>query len=478
MNFKDLREANLSKAQIKKVHDKADEMPKSDFIKRYGKDGDSVRFATATNMVKKQLGIDEGILGNLGKYFKGDRPDVIGTKVSGNDTIPNIDVPVKTIELPIPGTTFKGKLNGSKKSEALDKEDEKSVGRVVKGLKKAVKAHQGQVDALTKDIKDEVAPVTRAKAALDVAVAKKSVKAAAAVKQKTKDKADVQRLLDRQKRLRVVARRNEEVVDEANNPHQDVNNKSNSLSPGENKDINKQRQNQLNKKSAKAAALVKKFAQIERGRKATALADPIKYKMDGDNSASKMPYTHYRSKAGSYAANVKPEYYFKKEEVKITEGGPGSGPRHKEVTITRNGKTKTVKGVAAKIFTDAGWKLKEEVELDEVHFSNRGETPAPKGMHKLRSGRDIPSSPQVDKIHKKVVAMTDRNDHFGAKIEIAKACGDKKLVQIYNALELMHDKYGVVGNKSIELRQIFEPVLNNAIDRKFGKYADVIRDAT
>ena len=209
MKFKELREANLSKAQIKKVHDKADDLPKNDFIKRYGKDGDSVRFATATNIVKKKLGMDEGIFGKL----KFPRPDVVNKPLPSKDSYGRGDV--KTIELPIPGTTFKGKLNGSKKSEALDKEDEKSVGRVVKGLKKAVKAHQGQVDALTKDIKDEVAPVDRAKAALDVAVAKKSAKAAAAVKQKTKDKADVQRLLDRQKRLRAVARRNEEVVTEA-----------------------------------------------------------------------------------------------------------------------------------------------------------------------------------------------------------------------------------------------------------------------
>jgi len=120
----------------------------------------------------------------------------------------------------------------------------------------------------------------------------------------------------------------------------------------------------------------------------------------------------------------------------------------------------------------------EEVELDEVHFSNRNEPPAAKGMHKLRSGRDIPSTPQVDKIHKKVVAMTDRNDHSGARIEIAKACGDKKLVQIYNALELAHDNYsGAVGNGAIELRNKFSPVLNKAIERKFGKYADVIQDA-
>ena len=119
----------------------------------------------------------------------------------------------------------------------------------------------------------------------------------------------------------------------------------------------------------------------------------------------------------------------------------------------------------------------EGEELDEVHFSNRGEPPAPKGMHKLRSGRDVPSSPKVDKIHKKVAAMTDRNDHFGATIQLAKECGDKDLVQIYKSLELMHKKYGVVGNKSIELRQIFSPVLNNQLDRKFGKYANILRDA-
>jgi hypothetical protein len=281
MKFKELREANLSKAQIKKVHDKADDLPKNDFIKRYGKDGDSVRFATATNIVKKQLGIGEGF------------------------------------------------------------------------------------------------------------------------------KSDAQR------------------------------------------------------KAAFASG----------------------YKEKGK----------------------------KKEEVE--EGGPGSGPQHKDITITRDGKTKTVKGAALSVWKKAGWvkeelddkdketikpiikqlqksvkahgkqakqlqkDIKDEVELDEVHFSNRGEPPAPKGMHKLRSGRDIPSSSKVDKIHKKVVAMTDRNDHSGARIEIAKEVGDKQLVQIFSTLQLMHDKYsGAVGNQAIELRNKFSPVLNNAIDRKFGKYADVIRD--
>ncbi len=51
--------ADLSKSQVKMVHKKADDLPKKDFIKRYGKDGDSVRYATATNIVKKKLGIEE-----------------------------------------------------------------------------------------------------------------------------------------------------------------------------------------------------------------------------------------------------------------------------------------------------------------------------------------------------------------------------------------------------------------------------------
>ena len=301
MNFKDLREANLSKAQIKKVHDKADDLPKNDFIKRYGKEGDAVRFATATNIVKKKLGIEdyeEGFKSDAqrraafasGYKEKGKKKD---EAIKGNDFVgvssssieykqgkqaakdgkKYDDNPYKsgTREMNIKRLNWSSGHNNFR--EELDKEDEKSVGRVIKQLKKAVKAHQGQVDTLAKDIKDEV-------------------------------------------------------------------------------------------------------------------------------------------------------------------------------------------------------------KLDEVHFSNRGEPPAPKGMHKLRSGRDIPSTSKVDKIHKKVVAMTDRNDHSGARIEIAKACGDKQLVQIFNTLELIHDKYsGAVGNEAITLRGKMMNPLNKAIERKFGKYADVIQDA-
>jgi len=72
---KDLKdEADLNKTQIKMVHKKADDLPKSDFIKRYGKDGDSVRFATATNMVKKKLGVAENLIkgeNEMNESYKG-----------------------------------------------------------------------------------------------------------------------------------------------------------------------------------------------------------------------------------------------------------------------------------------------------------------------------------------------------------------------------------------------------------------------
>ena len=123
MKFSELREADLSKAQIKKVHDKADDLPKSDFIKRYGKEGDAVRFATATNIVKKQLGIGEG--------FKSDAQRKAAF-ASGY------------------------KEKGKNKKEELDDKDKETIKPIIKQLQKSVKAHGKQAKQLQKDIKDEV----------------------------------------------------------------------------------------------------------------------------------------------------------------------------------------------------------------------------------------------------------------------------------------------------------------------------------
>ena len=206
MNFKDLREANLSKAQINKVHDKADDLPKSDFIKRYGKEGDAVRFATATNMVKKQLGIAEAAKPNrrgteinvleLTFSNSGDAKKaedwidssawsslVVEYEQSKNTVyMQGVTDPGGNVSPRGPGLQGALKAAGFKfrvteedtsdydemdeANESLDKEDEKTIGDVIKGLKKAVKSHQGQVKSLTKDIKDEVEITEAVSAAL------------------------------------------------------------------------------------------------------------------------------------------------------------------------------------------------------------------------------------------------------------------------------------------------------------------------
>ena len=126
MKFKELREATLTKTQIKKVHDKADDLPKDDFIKRYGKDGDSVRFATATKMVKKELGIED--------YEEGFKSDAQRRAAFASGY----------------------KEKGKKKDEALDDKDKETIKPIIKQLQKSVKAHDKQAKQLQKDIKDEV----------------------------------------------------------------------------------------------------------------------------------------------------------------------------------------------------------------------------------------------------------------------------------------------------------------------------------
>ena len=332
MKFKELREADLSKAQIKKVHDKADDLPKNDFIKRYGKDGDSVRFATATKMVKKELGIED--------YEEGFKSDAQRKAAFAS------------------GYKEKGK-----------KKDEMFSTRSL-GLKGASKRSRDKAREKDKD------------------------------SEKSKKKEEVELTEGRV----MIA---------------------------------------VDKKTRKKWQFSDGMIVKHNGKQ---------YKTEGVTTQQVLELT---ASFGTLKLGKKDiEAGFAKGNFSVVDDGSVYQPWKND-------------------FEPEG-----EKELTEVHFSNRNEPPAAKGMHKLRSGRDIPSTPQVDKIHKKVVAMTDRNDHSGARIEIAKACGDKQLVQIFSTLELIHDKYsGAVGNQSIELRGKMMNPLNKAIERKFGKYADVIQDA-
>jgi len=84
-------EADLSKGQIKKVHKMADDLPKKDFKDRYGKEkGDAVRYATATNIIKKKEGVKEEDLEEVNETPQGfalvQKAKEIAKKMAGSYT--------------------------------------------------------------------------------------------------------------------------------------------------------------------------------------------------------------------------------------------------------------------------------------------------------------------------------------------------------------------------------------------------------
>jgi len=68
--------------------------------------------------------------------------------------------------------------------------------------------------------------------------------------------------------------------------------------------------------------------------------------------------------------------------------------------------------------------------------------------------------------------MTQRNDHFGARLYIAQQMRDKELVAIYHGLGLVHDNYSrFVGNSAIQTRDKLEKLLYGKIVGKWGTKA-------
>ena len=178
-----IQEADLSKSQVNMVHKKADDMPKKDFIKRYGKDGDSVRYATATNMVKKQFGMEEEEFVPEQKE-KGDNMNEATYKdkfnaamkdfginslddlksdadkkkffkhVDGMHKAKNEELTPAQKKLPV-GLQKAIAAKQDDKKEELDDTDKETIKPIIKQLKKSVTAHDKQAKQLQKDIKDE-----------------------------------------------------------------------------------------------------------------------------------------------------------------------------------------------------------------------------------------------------------------------------------------------------------------------------------
>ena len=66
---------------------------------------------------------------------------------------------------------------------------------------------------------------------------------------------------------------------------------------------------------------------------------------------------------------------------------------------------------------------------------------------------------------KQIARMTDRNDHFGARFELARIMKDKQLMGFYDSLEKMHTTLprGVIGNDAINIRQRLERLLRDRL---------------
>ena len=70
-----------------------------------------------------------------------------------------------------------------------------------------------------------------------------------------------------------------------------------------------------------------------------------------------------------------------------------------------------------------------------------------------------------------IARMTDRNDHFGVRIEIARLMKDKQLMSFYDSLEKMHMTSQIqkaIGNDAVSLRGKLEKVLKVRMKQRFG----------
>ena len=78
-----------------------------------------------------------------------------------------------------------------------------------------------------------------------------------------------------------------------------------------------------------------------------------------------------------------------------------------------------------------------------------------------------------------IARMTDRNDHFGARIELARMMKDKELMRMYDSLEKMHmNEILAIGNDALTLRGKLEKILKFRLTQKFNdKDAKRLMDA-
>ena len=421
MKFSELREADLSKAQIKKVHDKADDLSKSDFIKRYGKEGDAVRFATATNIVKKQLGIDEGVIGN--KWRKSARSARPNLKI-GNIELVRADNPktdVHTI-----------KVNGKKiGSFSLDSDH-----WVVNIDGKKGQGTYNEIDDIIKDIRKGKMYFE----ALDesiIGVNKKSVEykngRAAAEKGTSYDKNPH---TPGTKRLNWSMGHNDFRADKLRKSG-----KPNYGARGQFEELDKEDEKSI----GDVIKGLKKAVKSHQGQVKSLTKD---IQDEVEVTEARIPSDNDIKKKHGNATPMK----------SYKQGFDAANKGKKITTNPHKSMFGFDRGAWNKGFTDAdqGFNIKTFSQND---YDDKGV------MKKEEVVTEAVSAALVNQISR----MTDRNNHFGVRIELARIAGDKELMRYYDSLEKMHNKLGgVIGNSAIEVRQKLESVLKNRLQRKFN----------
>jgi len=131
----------------------------------------------------------------------------------------------------------------------------------------------------------------------------------------------------------------------------------------------------------------------------------------------------------------------------MTEGGPGSGP---QVDVKQKKKDKA----------DTQRLLDRQKRLQSIGKRNE----------------EVVTEAVSDAYVKQIARMTDNNDHFGARIELARMMRDKELMQMYDSLEKMH-RMNLGGNDALTLRSKLDKNLKFRLTQKVKKDADRLMGA-
>lgn len=91
----------------------------------------------------------------------------------------------------------------------------------------------------------------------------------------------------------------------------------------------------------------------------------------------------------------------------------------------------------------------------------------PIGLTKY-SPKTITEAANVDKVVDKLTKLTDSNAHTEAVVELAKFVGDKKWIQIAQAIETIHDAEGSIPVAIVKYRTEITDRLLNAVGHKMG----------